>query len=161
MKYLLEITANLTHIVEMTPEDGVDDPNMPYFFRLKCENCDIVSKEQCVYPSEVVYHKRKRVNHVIKCKGCKRVGTVKLVPGSESVFTAAAAAGGIYMPLMMFECEGLVPQQYAFNGGWKLTTDTGEDIMVNLVNGYFAGSEDEYGDNQPVVANVRGRFTPQ
>lgn len=33
--------------------------------------------------------------------------------------------------------------------------------MVNLVNGYFAGSEDEYGDNQPVVANVRGRFTPQ
>lgn len=53
-----------------------------------------------------------------------------MVPGSESVFTAAAAAGGIYMPLMMFECEGLVPQQYAFNGGWKLTTVSSSSFII-------------------------------
>ncbi|MCD7446776.1 hypothetical protein HAX54_016869 [Datura stramonium] len=157
MRFLLEITAELQNILSMAPLNGVDDPDMPYFFKLRCESCDILSKEQCIYMSEYAYHKRNRFNHVIKCKGCKRVGTVTLISGFGTEFTAADSQ--TYVPLMMFECDGMVPEDYAFNGGWKLTIDSDEVIEVNLVGGNFVGSQEVYGYLQPIVKNINGRFT--
>ncbi|XP_075106752.1 uncharacterized protein LOC142179777 [Nicotiana tabacum] len=106
----------------MEPVGGPDDEDMPYFFTLKCEECDSITPEQCCYMSGSFFHVGKEVNHVAKCYGCDREGTVKLIPGHGSKFTASDAIEGDYTPLMMFQCEGLVPEDYLFNGGWRLTT---------------------------------------
>ncbi|KAK6795942.1 hypothetical protein RDI58_009397 [Solanum bulbocastanum] len=143
----------------MAPRKGVDDPNMPYFFKLRCERCGVATKEQCVYMNEYVYHNGKRFNHIIKCKECKRVGTVELISGFGTEFTIADS--GTYVPLMMFKCDGMVPEDYAFNGGWKLKMESREAIEVNLVNNEFEGSQQENGDPQPMVNNIKGRFTLQ
>ncbi|PHT88947.1 hypothetical protein T459_11053 [Capsicum annuum] len=54
----------------------------------------------------------------IECKGCKRLGTVTLISGHGKEFIAEDSKS--YLPLMMFDCEGMVPEDYAINGSWKL-----------------------------------------
>ncbi|KAM3245967.1 hypothetical protein P3L10_007734 [Capsicum annuum] len=70
-------------------------------------------------------HKGRTYNHVLKvkhktalCKGCKRLGTVTLISGHGKEFIAEDSKS--YLPLMMFDCEGMVPEDYAINGSWKL-----------------------------------------
>ncbi|KAL3375575.1 hypothetical protein AABB24_006838 [Solanum stoloniferum] len=156
MKYLLKIKADMSHVKKMTPNGGVDSGNMPYFFKLRCEHCDELSKRQCVYMSGAVNYGRDVVNHVLKCKGCKETGAVTLISGYGRDLTVS----GAYAPLMLFKCtNGLVPEGYEFNGGWTLTTDSNKVIMdVNLVSNSFYGNFDEYG-NQPTIKNTRGKFT--
>ncbi|XP_060206617.1 uncharacterized protein LOC132634377 [Lycium barbarum] len=152
MLHLLEIKATISYIREMQPSGGPDDENMPYFFTLKCEKCGAVTEEQCCYMSGAFPHKGKEVNHVAKCQGCDREGTVTLLPGYGSKFT-----GGDYTPLMMFDCKGLVPEEYNFNGGWKLVTESGHEIEADLLGGKFTGPKDMNG-NCPSVEDCKGRF---
>nr|XP_016469090.1 PREDICTED: UPF0587 protein GA18326-like [Nicotiana tabacum] len=109
MKFLLEISARLSNIATMVPNGGADDENTPHFFKLHCQNCQELSKRQCVYISE-------------SCKKCKKYGTVTLTPGYGRPFTAEDSESGAYAPLMLFDCDEMAPEGYGFNGGWKLTT---------------------------------------
>ncbi|XP_029119385.1 uncharacterized protein [Elaeis guineensis] len=53
--YMLSFTAELENLTNLQPRGGCDDPNYPYYFKVKCENCGEVSqKETCVTMSESV-----------------------------------------------------------------------------------------------------------
>ncbi|KAF3671276.1 putative leucine-rich repeat receptor-like protein kinase-like [Capsicum annuum] len=66
----------------------------------------------------VVHGRRKKKKEERGCKGCKRLGTVTLISGHGKEFIAEDSKS--YLPLMMFDCEGMVPEDYAINGSWKL-----------------------------------------
>ncbi|XP_070052675.1 uncharacterized protein LOC107811688 isoform X2 [Nicotiana tabacum] len=108
MKFLLQISAELENVCSLRPDGngGVNSVTMPYFFHLNCEKCGEITDEQCTYLNQRVNHKGKTYNHVLKCKGCDRVGTVKLISGSGKEYTAADS--GAYVPLMVFDVEGLL-----------------------------------------------------
>ncbi|XP_075107222.1 uncharacterized protein LOC142161765 [Nicotiana tabacum] len=120
MKFLLEISARLNHTATMVPNGGADDENMPHFFKLRCQNCQELSKRQCVYISESVQHGRDTVNHVIRCKECKKYGTVTLIPRYGRPFTAEDSESGAYAPLLLFDCDEMAPEGYEFNGAGNL-----------------------------------------
>lgn len=63
----------------------------------------------------------------MQCKFCSREGFVRLIPGSGTAFTALHAERKVWAPLMVFECHGLVPEEYNFNGGWMIET------VINLL----------------------------
>ncbi|XP_019241245.1 PREDICTED: UPF0587 protein CG4646-like isoform X1 [Nicotiana attenuata] len=101
---------------------------MGYFFKMRCENCGNMTGEQCAYLNEM-------------CKLCSREGSVRLIPGSGTAFTALHAERKVWARLMVFECHGLVPEEYNFNGGWMIETDDDPPRLVgaNFVNWKFCG----------------------
>ncbi|XP_016469280.2 uncharacterized protein LOC107791685 [Nicotiana tabacum] len=128
MIFLLEINYRLSHIATIVLNGGADD-HMPYFFQLKCQNCDELSKRPCIYMNDSEYNGRDTVNHVIKYEGCKKYGTVTLIPGYGRPFTAEYSASGACAPLMLFECDEMTPEGYEFNGSWKLATDVNNKVQ--------------------------------
>ncbi|KAK6786123.1 hypothetical protein RDI58_014648 [Solanum bulbocastanum] len=73
---------------------------------------------------------------------CKRVGTVSLISSFEIEFMVADSE--TYVPLMMFECDGMVSKDYTFNRDWKLIIGSDNFFEVNLVGKKFKGIQQEY-----------------
>ncbi|OIT05249.1 hypothetical protein A4A49_11265 [Nicotiana attenuata] len=112
MKFRLKIFAKLENISFLRPYGGVDTVNMPYFFKMLCENCGAVTSEQCTFLNQKEYHNEKNIIIVLRD------------------FTMADS--GAYSPLMVFDVDGAQIHKYVFNGGWEVKP-------INLVNGGFVG----------------------
>ncbi|XP_010267076.1 PREDICTED: UPF0587 protein C1orf123 homolog [Nelumbo nucifera] len=117
----LVIRAELENLTNLQPEGGCDEPNFTYYFKLHCENCGEVSqKRTCVSLNERVPHPNGKgtINLVQKCKFCERKGTVLMIPGHGRPLTLHASQRGMHSPLMLFDCRGLNPVEFAFGNAW-------------------------------------------
>ncbi|KAI3812492.1 hypothetical protein L1987_17202 [Smallanthus sonchifolius] len=157
---MLYITAELENLTNFQPKAGVDDPNFTYYFKLKCENCgEVTDKETCVSLSETLPLAKKGTTNLIqKCKFCKREGTVTMIPGRGSSLTHDYSETGKYAPLMIFDCRGFEPLDFAFSSGWKAESPEGTKFEdINLDGGEFA-EYDEKGECGVMISNVRSMF---
>ncbi|RVX16936.1 hypothetical protein CK203_003174 [Vitis vinifera] len=132
----------VTNVALLQPEGGSDDEEMNYFFRLKCEQCGWISKNEVCVNLAVQEHgprssrRNSRVNLSLKVEGCERQGTITLVPGHARPLRVDDCTT---MPQMVFYCNGTFPVYYSFNGGWSAVTPEGgsDDEEMN----YFFRNE--------------------
>ncbi|KAH0969003.1 hypothetical protein GBA52_029124, partial [Prunus armeniaca] len=55
VKFLLQIAADLENLTNLQPQEGCNDPNFSYLFKLKCERCgELSQRETCVSLNETV-----------------------------------------------------------------------------------------------------------
>ncbi|KAI8536504.1 hypothetical protein RHMOL_Rhmol10G0262200 [Rhododendron molle] len=70
-----------------------------------------------------------------KCKLCGREGTVSMVTGRGRPLTHALSQSGQYAPLMLFDCRGYEPMEFAFGSGWKVESMDDDDERITDVRG--------------------------
>ncbi|XP_034695587.1 UPF0587 protein CG4646-like [Vitis riparia] len=139
-RVVLLASARLHNVALLQPEGGSDDEEMNYFFRLKCEQCGWISENEVCVNMAVQEHapgssrRNSRVNLSLKCEGCERQGTITLVPGYGRPLRVDDCTN---VPLMVFDCNGIFPVYYSFNGGWSAVTNSGSSINLNLVGGDY------------------------
>ncbi|OWM63448.1 CXXC motif containing zinc binding protein [Punica granatum] len=162
VNFQLMITAELENLTHLQPQNGCDDPDFSYFFKVKCGRCGEVSqKETCVTLGETVPipNSRGTTNLHQKCKFCEREGTVTMVPGRGRPLTHEDSETGKYAPLMLFDCRGYEPVDFAFRGLWKAESLEGmkfEDI--DLSTGEFS-EYDEKAELPVMISNLKATFT--
>ncbi|XP_010910652.1 uncharacterized protein [Elaeis guineensis] len=159
--YMLSFTAELENLTNLQPRGGCDDPNYPYYFKVKCENCGEVSqKETCVTMSESVPlpNGKGTVNLVQKCKLCGREGSIQMIPGHGQPLTHELSQHELNTRLMVLDCRGFEPVDFSFGDGWKAESTSGTPFEVDLSGGEFA-DYDEKGECPVGVTNLRAMFT--
>lgn len=57
---------------------------------------------------------------LFQCKFCGREGTVSMITGRGRPLTHEISQSGNYVPLMLFDCRGYEPVEFAFGSGWKV-----------------------------------------
>ncbi|OVA11363.1 Protein of unknown function DUF866 [Macleaya cordata] len=158
---MLMITAELDNLTDLQPQGGCDDPNFPFYFKMKCGNCGEVSqKETCLALSDTVPlpNGRGTTNLVQKCKFCGREGTVTMTPGRGRPLSLEASETGEYTPLMVFDCRGLEPVDFAFGDGWKVESTDGTKFEgIDLSGGEYA-DYCEKGQVPVMISNLRSKF---
>jgi len=159
VNYLLMITAELENLTNLEPQGGCDDPNFTYYFKLKCERCgEVTQKDTCVSLNETITLPRSTTNLVQKCKFCGREGTVSMIIGRGCPLTHEISQSGNYVPLMLFDCRGYEPVEFAFGSGWKVESIEGTKFDdVDLSGGDFV-EYDEKGECPVMISNVRSVF---
>ncbi|KAF5183316.1 Cxxc motif-containing zinc binding protein [Thalictrum thalictroides] len=158
---LLMITAELENLTGLQPEGGCDDPNFPYYFKMKCSNCGEVSqKNTCVMLSETVPlpNGRGHTNLIQRCKFCSREGTVTMVQGRGRPLMLEVSQAGIYAPLMMFDCRGLEPVDFSFGHGWKAESTSGTKFGDIDLSGGDYSEYCEKGEVPVMVSNLKAKF---
>ncbi|KAJ9692033.1 hypothetical protein PVL29_011231 [Vitis rotundifolia] len=143
-KLMLVVSAELVNIVflELRPIEE----EISYYFKLKCEQCGWLSERE-VRVNMAIQEKapgssrrNSRVNLSLKCDGCERQGTITLVPGHGRPLRADDCEN---VPLMVFDCNGIFPVDYSFNGGWSAVTTFGQKIHVDLIGQEYKNVIDE------------------
>ncbi|XP_042520667.1 CXXC motif containing zinc binding protein-like [Macadamia integrifolia] len=161
VNFMLMITAELDNLTNLQPQDGCDDPNFSYYFKLKCNNCgELSKKETCVSLDETVPspHGRGTTNLIQKCKFCGREGTVQMIPGRGLPLTFEASQSGKYTPLMVFDCRGLEPVGFVFGDGWKAESTEGAKFNgIDLSQGEYA-DYDEDAQFPVMISNLQANF---
>lgn len=158
--YLLLVSAELENLTNLQPRGGCDDPNYPYYFKVKCENCgELSQKETCVTMSESVplSSGRATANLVQKCKLCGREGSIQMIPGQGQPLTLEQSQAEKFSGLMVFDCRGFEPVGFSFGDGWKAESTSGTVFDVDLSGGEFA-EYDEKGECPVGVSNLRQMF---
>ncbi|GMH06956.1 hypothetical protein Nepgr_008796 [Nepenthes gracilis] len=162
VNYTLMISADLENLTNLQPQGGCDDSAFAYYFKLKCGNCGEVSpKETCLSLNETVPIPKSRgtTNLVQKCKFCDREGTVTMITGRGQPLTQEASEAGKSSRLMVFDCRGFEPLEFAFYGGWKVESVAGTTYDdVDLSAGEFA-EYDEKGECPVMISNLRASFS--
>ncbi|XP_078168866.1 uncharacterized protein LOC144563289 isoform X2 [Carex rostrata] len=157
----LFITAELEGLTNLQPRNGFDDPDHPYLFKLKCENCGEISKKpSCVSLSEQVPlpNGRGTVQMIQKCKLCDREGTVEIISGQGKPLTEFHGQNHQHVQLVIFDCHGLSPVEFSFGGQWKAeSTRSKTTFEIDLSRGEFA-DYDEDGNCAVSVSNLRSFF---
>ncbi|KAI3763603.1 hypothetical protein L2E82_13571 [Cichorium intybus] len=93
-----------------------------------------------------------------QCKFCKREGTVTMIPGRGSPLTFEFSEGGKHAPLMVFDCRGFEPLDFAFSSGWKAESIEGTKFEdIDLSGGDFS-EYDEKGECPVMISNVTAMF---
>ncbi|XP_057957568.1 uncharacterized protein LOC131150702 [Malania oleifera] len=161
VNYMLKIAAELENLTNLQPQDGCDDPNFAYYFKVKCGNCGEVSqKETCVSLAETVPQPKSKgtVHLVQKCKFCGRDGTILMISGRGRPLTYEVSQSGGEAPLMLFDCRGFEPMGFIFDGGWKVESLEGTKFDgVDLSGGEYA-EYDEKGNCPVMISNLRATF---
>ncbi|XP_075496190.1 uncharacterized protein LOC142533335 [Primulina tabacum] len=162
VNYMLMISAELENLTDLQPQDGCDDANFAYYFKLKCGNCgEVTQKETCVSLNETVSStKGKGETHLAqKCKFCTREGTVTMISGRGRPLTQADAENGKSAPLMLFDCRGYEPLDFVFGSAWKVESIEGTTFTdVDLSGGEFV-EYDEKGGCPVMISNLLAVFT--
>ncbi|XP_034696825.1 uncharacterized protein LOC117922727 [Vitis riparia] len=90
----------------------------------------------------------------VKCEECKLEGYIYLVPGHGHHLEQNHCTD---VPLMLFECDGIVPVQYYFESGWSAITTSGR--RINNIDLICQGYEDEI-DGERIAIIVEAKFLP-
>ncbi|XP_048444144.1 LOW QUALITY PROTEIN: UPF0587 protein CG4646-like [Pyrus x bretschneideri] len=165
VKFLLQISAELKNLTYLQPQDGCDDPDYSYLFKLRCEWCGELSlRETRVSLNETVplparnkrtanvirkrtakvIHRR-TANVIQKCKLCERVGMILMHPGLGKPLTQAASDARQFAPMMIFYFRGFVPVDFVFVGGWRAESPNGINFEhIDLSAGKFVEYDVEY-----------------
>ncbi|XP_016468261.1 uncharacterized protein LOC107790807 [Nicotiana tabacum] len=161
VNFLLAITAELENLTNLQPQGGCTDPDFPYHFKLKCGNCgEITQKETCVILGGTVpLPIGKGTTHLIqKCKFCSRDGTVTMITGRGRPLTHGDSQAGKYAPLMLFECRGFEPLDFAFLGEWQAESLEGTKFEGIDLSGDEFADYDEKGEYPVMISNPRATF---
>ncbi|GER56117.1 hypothetical protein STAS_33825 [Striga asiatica] len=161
VNHLLMIAADLENITALQPQGGCDDPSFTYYFKLKCGNCgEVTQKETCVSLNETVPSAKGKgdVHLSQKCKFCGRDGNITMITGRGRPLTLEEAEAGKFAPLMLFDCRGYEPMDFAFGSGWKAESAEGTKFNdIDLSGGDFA-EYDEKGECPVMISNLRAKF---
>ncbi|CAN6457018.1 unnamed protein product [Victoria cruziana] len=161
VNFMLEIKGDLENLTNLQPQGGCDDPDFPYYFKLKCGNCgELSQKETCVTLSEVVQLPKGRstTNLSQRCKLCGRDGSVLMIPGRGRAMTDEDSESGKFVPVMMFDCRGFEPIGFSFRDGWAAESLSGTKFeSIDLSDGDFV-EYDEKGQCPVGVSNLQERF---
>ncbi|CBI35935.3 uncharacterized protein LOC104880211 [Vitis vinifera] len=158
-KLMLVVSAELKNIVILQPQDGSDDETINYFFKLKCEYCGWISHNNaCVSISikekPTGNRRNDNLNLSRKCQGCERHGEISLIPGHGTPLSQNHCTE---VDLMLFHCDGLLPVEYSFNGGWLATTISGREIHVDLTMGEYTDVIDGV---EVSISKLKAKFVP-
>lgn len=81
-----------------------------------------------------------------------------MITGRGRPFTQELAESGKYAPLMLFDCRGYEPVDFAFGSGWKVESLEGTKFDgIDLSGGDFA-EYDEKGECPVMISNLRATF---
>uniref|UniRef100_A0A0D9V229 Uncharacterized protein n=1 Tax=Leersia perrieri TaxID=77586 RepID=A0A0D9V229_9ORYZ len=156
--YGLYYWAELDNLTDLRPRGGCDDPTYPYYFKLRCGNCGEVSaKATCVSLGEVVELGRSTVNLVQKCKLCGREASIVMIPGQGTPLTIEQSQHGDRILLMVFDCRGCEPIDFAFGDGWRAESLDGTTFDIDCSEGEFA-DYDEKGEYPVGLGKLRPEF---
>ncbi|XP_056176964.1 uncharacterized protein LOC115670917 isoform X2 [Syzygium oleosum] len=142
VNYMLKINAELESLANLQPQNGCDDPDFSYFFKMRCGRCgEVTQKETCLTLGESfpIPNSKGTAHLVQKCKFCEREGTVTMIPGRGRALTQEDSESGKYAPLMLFDCRGYEPVEYSFRGLWKADSGTMQEaqLSISLGHGYI------------------------
>ncbi|KAM3330727.1 hypothetical protein ACQJBY_027084 [Aegilops geniculata] len=158
--FALLVGAELDGLTNLQPRGGCDDPSYPYYFKLRCESCGETSaKTTCVSLDEVVQLPTGKgtANLLQKCKLCSREGSVVMIPGQGTPLTAEQSQKGETTCLMVFECRGYEPIEFAFGNGWKAESVHGTPFDIDLSEGEF-DEYDEKGECPVALSKLQSTF---
>lgn len=158
--FALLVGAELDGLTNLQPAGGCDDPSFPYYFKLRCENCGETSiKTTCVSLDEVVdlSSGKGTANLVQKCKFCAREGSIVMIPGQGTPLTSELSQKGEKACLMVFECRGCEPIEFAFGNGWKAESVHGTPFDIDLSEGEF-DEYDEKGECPIALSKLQSTF---
>ncbi|XBI17870.1 hypothetical protein VPH35_059804 [Triticum aestivum] len=158
--FALLVGAELDGLTNLQPRGGCDDPSYPYYFKLRCESCGETSaKTTCVSLDEVVQLPTGKgtANLLQKCKLCSREGSVVVIPGQGTPLTAEQSQKGEMTCLMVFECRGYEPIEFAFGNGWKAESVHGTPFDIDLSEGEF-DEYDEKGECPVALSKLQSTF---
>ncbi|KAF9613360.1 hypothetical protein IFM89_007438 [Coptis chinensis] len=128
---------------------------------MKCMNCGEMSqKVTYVSLSDTVPNPNGRgTSHLVqKCKFCSWEGTVTMIPGRGKPLMLDASESRDYAPLMLFDCRGLEPVDYAFGQGWKAISTSGTKFEdIDLSRGEYA-DYCEKGQIPVMISNLQAKF---
>ncbi|CAN6721824.1 unnamed protein product [Malus baccata var. baccata] len=152
-------------MVKFLLQDGCDDPDYSYLFKLRCEWCGELSpRETFVSLNETVplparnkrtanvirkrtakVIRRRTANVIQKCKLCERVGMILMHPGLGMPLTQAASDARQFAPVMIFDFRGFVPVDSVIVGGWRAESLSGINFEhIDLSAGKFVEYDVEY-----------------
>ncbi|XP_058073996.1 uncharacterized protein LOC131222810 [Magnolia sinica] len=161
VNFLLQFTAELENLTNLQPQGGADNPDFPYFFKLKCGNCgELTQKETCVTLSKTVPLPNGRgTTHLVqKCKFCGREATVLMIPGRGRPLTGELAECEKLVPLMQFDCRGMEPVEFRFGKGWEAQSELQTKFTeIDLSDGDFV-EYDEKGKCAVSISNLKSCF---
>ncbi|GJM94137.1 hypothetical protein PR202_ga10754 [Eleusine coracana subsp. coracana] len=158
--YALHVGAELDGLTNLQPRHGCDDPNFPYYLKLKCENCgEVTAKDTYVTLSETVDVPKGRstANLVQKCKLCGRDGTITMIPGQGTPLTIEQSQKGEKACLMVFDCRGYEPVEFSFADGWMAESLEGTPFNIDCSEGEFA-DYDEKGECPVGLGKLESAF---
>ncbi|KAL6335320.1 hypothetical protein AAG906_029562 [Vitis piasezkii] len=158
-KLMLVVSAELKNIAILQPQDGCDDETINYFFKLECEYCGWISEDEAcvsinVKEKSTGNRRNDNPNLARKCQGCERQGQISLIPGHGAPLSQNHCTE---VDLMLFHCDGLLPVEYSFNGGWLATTTSGREIHVDLTMGEFTNVIDGV---EVSISKLKAKFVP-
>ncbi|XP_062213452.1 uncharacterized protein LOC133914346 [Phragmites australis] len=158
--YALFVGAELDSLTNLQPRGGCDDPNFPYYLKLRCENCgETTAKATYVTLSEAVDLPKGRgtANLVQKCKLCGRDGTILMIPGQGTPLTMEQSQKEEKTCLMVFDCRGYEPIEFSFGDGWKAESVHGTPFDIDCSEGDFA-EYDEKGECPVGLGKLESTF---
>ncbi|KAM3349566.1 hypothetical protein ACQJBY_022482 [Aegilops geniculata] len=142
--FALLVGAELDGLTNLQPRGGCDDPSYPYYFKLRCESCGETSaKTTCVSLDEVVQLPTGK-------------GTANLLQKGTPL-TAEQSQKGEMTCLMVFECRGYEPIEFAFGNGWKAESVHGTPFDIDLSEGEF-DEYDEKGECPVALSKLQSTF---
>ncbi|KAK3024152.1 hypothetical protein RJ639_042836, partial [Escallonia herrerae] len=159
VNYMLMITAEFDNIKSLQPQGGCDDPSFTYYFKLKCGNCgEVTEKEAWLNLDEKIAVPKGSVNLVQKCKCCGREGTITMVPNCGHPLTEDLVEQGEFAPMMLFDCRGYEPFDFAFGSGWRAESLEGTKFNdIDLSEEEFS-EYCEKGKCPVMISNLRAIF---
>uniref|UniRef100_A0A3B6GR48 Uncharacterized protein n=1 Tax=Triticum aestivum TaxID=4565 RepID=A0A3B6GR48_WHEAT len=95
--------------------------------------------------------------YYFKCKLCSREGSVVVIPGQGTPLTAEQSQKGEMTCLMVFECRGYEPIEFAFGNGWKAESVHGTPFDIDLSEGEF-DEYDEKGECPVALSKLQSTF---
>ncbi|KAM3330731.1 hypothetical protein ACQJBY_027084 [Aegilops geniculata] len=95
--------------------------------------------------------------YYFKCKLCSREGSVVMIPGQGTPLTAEQSQKGETTCLMVFECRGYEPIEFAFGNGWKAESVHGTPFDIDLSEGEF-DEYDEKGECPVALSKLQSTF---
>ncbi|XP_011869451.1 PREDICTED: UPF0587 protein C1orf123 homolog [Vollenhovia emeryi] len=156
VKMALQITCRLDNVEELRPcESG-----FRWCLKFNCGNCGESSdKWNCPCADEPIPAQRgSGVNHfVCKCKLCSRENSMAIIEDSVQPFTARDQ--GEFKTIVVFDCRGLEPSDFAAREGWTVEAANGgtEFNNVDLTEGEW----EDYCDKikEPIgIYDIQHRF---
>ncbi|KAL6322831.1 hypothetical protein AAG906_020831 [Vitis piasezkii] len=142
-KVILIVSAKMRNIALLQPQAS------------KCEQCDWVSLEEVcvslrVKEKPTIGSRRRNHNNA-----SLRVGVISLIPSHGNSLSEHHYKG---VGLMLFNCNGLIPMTYSFNGGWLAVMTSGQEIHVDLVGREYRNVID---GEKVTIMNLEAKFVPR
>ncbi|KAJ2159006.1 hypothetical protein GGF46_003339 [Coemansia sp. RSA 552] len=159
----LQFKASLEGLTDLAPNEaaGPEEGAAPYLwhFKVQCGSCREVSENLVTIArtdSSKISGSRGEANLVMRCKGCKREGSMSIMDEQPRAFTDQDKG---FVTMLALDCRGMEPVEFDPCGEWKARGSESGTVFddVNLDEGEWFGYDEEAGEAVS-VSDIKTQF---